>query len=87
MMKYSTSPLTHQMSDQPSNQQPAPDAHAFVLRIWRAGAGTPWHASLRPVDGDTRIGFADAERLIAYLRLLMDDAVANGGDCTAAEQP
>lgn len=59
----------------PNTPPPVPaDYHACLLRLWREGAGGPWRASLQLVEAGERIGFADLERLFAYLLRLTDDA-------------
>jgi len=58
----------------PDSNQPAPgDYHAGLLRLWREGAGGTWRVSLQDAESGERIGFADLERLFAYLRRLTDD--------------
>lgn len=42
---------------------------AYVLRLWKEGAGRPWRASLETVNGETRHHFADVERLIRFLQM------------------
>ena len=57
----------------PDTTQPAQtDYHAGLLRLWREGASGAWRASLQDAESGQRIGFADLERLFAYLRRLTD---------------
>ena len=49
------------------------DYHASLLRLWREGPGGAWRASLQDAESGERIGFADLERLFAYLRRLTHD--------------
>jgi hypothetical protein len=52
--------------------RPTPgDYYAALLRIWREGEGSMWRASLQTVDGHEQIGFADVERLFAYVRRVL----------------
>jgi hypothetical protein len=53
----------------PDSNHPA-DYHAGLLRLWRDGPGGPWRASLQDAESGERIGFADLDRLFAYLRRL-----------------
>lgn len=57
-----------------SNQLATADYHASLLRLWREGERGPWRASLQDADSGERVGFADLERLFAYLLRLTDDA-------------
>jgi hypothetical protein len=43
---------------------------AYMLRLWRVhdGQKTIWHASLQDVRGGPRLGFADLDQVVAYLR-------------------
>ena len=64
----------------PDSKQPIPaDYHAGLMRLWRDGPGGPWHASLQDAEGGERIGFADLERLLAYLLWLTGDTPDEGG--------
>jgi hypothetical protein len=54
-----------------SNHLSPADYHAGLLRLWREGGA--WRASLLDAESGERIGFADLERLFAYLRRLTDD--------------
>jgi len=55
----------------PDSNQPAPaDYHAWLLRLWREGERGAWRASLQDAESGERLGFADLERLFAYLRWL-----------------
>jgi hypothetical protein len=56
-----------------SNHPTLTDYHAGLLRLWRDGPGGPWRASLQDAESGERIGFADLERLFAYLRRLTGD--------------
>ena len=66
-----------------------PAYHAFLLRLWRAGAAGPWHASLHGAEGATRHGFADLEGLFAYLRRLTAPTPGAGppGDAGGGDDP
>ena len=61
----------------PAGPTPA-DYYCGVLCIWREGAGGAWRASLQPIEGNERTGFADAERLFAHIRQLL--APSEDGD-------
>ena len=43
---------------------------SYLLRLWRDEPGGRWRMSLQDVKSGERIGFADLERLFAYLRRL-----------------
>ena len=61
----------------PDSKQLTPaDYHAGLLRLWREGPGGAWRASLQDAESGERIGFADLERLFAYLRRLTSDTPA-----------
>ena len=47
-----------------------PDYMAFLLRLWRVDEvdGVQWHASLEEPGTGERRGFADIDRLCAYLQ-------------------
>jgi len=62
-----------------SNQVAPADYHAGLLRLWREGAGGAWRASLQDAESGQRLGFADLERLFAYLRRLTGDTLDEGG--------
>jgi hypothetical protein len=62
------------MQSSDSNQPAPADYHAGLLRLWREGACGAWRASLQDAESGERIGFADLERLFAYLRRLTEDA-------------
>ena len=68
------------------DQPPSADYHAGLLRLWRDGPGGPWRASLQDAESCERIGFADLERLFAYLRRLADDAPDERGISTTTER-
>jgi hypothetical protein len=69
----------------PDLDHPA-DYHAGLLRLWRDGPGGPWRASLQDAESGARIGFADLERLFAYLRQLTKDPPDERGTSTATER-
>lgn len=50
---------------------------AFLLRLWqeRRGGEWVWRASLEDPHNHVRSGFADLERLYAYLREQTEDGV------------
>jgi hypothetical protein len=62
------------------------DYHAGLLRLWRDGPGGPWRASLQDAESGERVGFADLERLFAYLRQLTGDASAERGTPAETER-
>ena len=62
------------------------DYHAGLLRLWRDGPSGPWHASLQDAETGERIGFADLDRLFAYLRRLTKDAPDERGTSTTTER-
>ena len=68
------------------NQVAPADYHAGLLRLWREGAGGTWRASLQDAESGERIGFADLERLFAYLRRLTEDAPDERGTSTTTER-
>ena len=71
----------------PDTNQPAQtDYHARLLRLWREEAGGPWRASLQAAESGERIGFADLERLFAYLRRLTEHAPDERGTSTGTER-
>ena len=51
---------------------------AYVLRLWKEGAGRPWRASLETVNGETRYNFADVERLIRFLQTATESPPEEG---------
>ena len=66
------------------SNQPAPaDYHASLLRLWREGVGGRWRTSLQLAEGGERVGFADLERLFAYLLQMTDNAQAAARDLLA----
>ena len=62
------------------------DYHAGLLRLWREGASGAWRASLQDAESGERFGFADLERLFAYLRRLTEDAPDERGTSTRTER-
>jgi hypothetical protein len=48
-----------------------PVYHAFLLRLWCHGDTPVWHALRQPTDTNARLGFADLEHLVTYLRGLL----------------
>jgi hypothetical protein len=62
-----------------------PPPQSYLLRLWRDGPGGRWHASLQDVKSGERIGFADLERLFAYLRRQAKDAPDERGTSTTTE--
>lgn len=71
----------------PDSNQPSPaDYHAGLLRLWREGAGGPWRASLQDAESGERLGFANLERLFAYLRRLTDDMPDASGTAITAKR-
>ena len=65
---------TQPLETHDSNQPSAAKYHAGLLRLWRDGQGGAWHASLQDTKSGERIGFADLERLFAYLLRLTSEA-------------
>lgn len=43
---------------------------AYVLRLWKDGAETPWRASLEAIGYGTSHHFADLTQLIQFLQTL-----------------
>lgn len=41
---------------------------AYLLRLWQVEEGGPWRASLENTEGGERLGFADMEKLMAFIR-------------------
>jgi hypothetical protein len=71
----------------PDSKQPTPaDYHAGLLRLWRDGPGGAWRASLQDAESGERVGFADLERLFAYLQRLTSEAPSAGGISTTTER-
>jgi hypothetical protein len=68
------------------NQLAQADYHAGLLRLWREGAGGAWRASLQDAESGERFGFADLERLFAYLRRLTEHAPDERGTSTGTER-
>lgn len=64
---------------QPS-ESPYPHSayHAYLLRLWREHADSPWRISLQlsttASGSSTRLGFADLESLVDYLLTVMTKA-------------
>jgi hypothetical protein len=69
-----------------SNQPSAADYHAGLLRLWRDQHGGVWRASLQDAESGERLGFADLERLFAYLRQLTSEAPNTGVSPTTTER-
>ncbi|MBU0494484.1 MAG: hypothetical protein KKA73_02120 [Chloroflexi bacterium] len=42
--------------------------HAYLLRLWQETPDRPWRASLQEAVTDQRHGFADLDRLLAFLQ-------------------
>jgi hypothetical protein len=40
---------------------------AYLLRLWREGTQTPWHASLQGTSSEEMYHFATVEALFAFL--------------------
>jgi hypothetical protein len=64
------------VSEQPPERQRDPDSRdlpvfpeqrAYLLRLWRNSADTPWRASLNSVSTGERHMFADLVSLMAFL--------------------
>jgi hypothetical protein len=53
----------------------APRYRAYLLRLWDANSHGPptWHASLEDTHTGERWGFADLERLVAFLAAEIGD--------------
>ena len=68
-----------------TNQLTQADYHAGLLRLWREGAAGAWRASLQDAESGERLGFADLERLFAYLRRLTNEAPDERGTSTRTE--
>ncbi len=53
--------------------------HAYLLRLWRESEHDPWRATLEDPHTGERLGFANLDRLLAYLnqRLGEDDEAVN----------
>ena len=77
---------TQPMQTSETNQLAQADYHAGLLRLWRDGAGGAWRASLQDAESGERLGFADLERLFAYLRRLTEDAPDERGTSTTTER-
>jgi hypothetical protein len=69
-----------------TNQLAQADYHAGLLRLWREGARGAWRASLQDAESGVRLGFADLERLFAYLRRLTEDAPDECGTSTTTDR-
>ena len=65
---------------------PSADYHAGLLRLWRDGPAGPWRASLQEAESGERIGFADLDRLFAYLRRMKEDEPDERRISTATER-
>ena len=72
------------MQTPPANQ--GADYHASLLRLWRDHHGGAWRASLQDAESGERIGFADLERLFAYLRRLTDNTPDASGLAITTER-
>ena len=68
------------MTDQTAGHPPdAPVLYrAYLLRLWRDGAGRPWRASLQPPGGGDVLRFGSAAALLAFLRDQVADASKGG---------
>ena len=59
------------MSD--DDKQPMLAVHtqyqAYLLRLWQESPHTPWRASLQNATTGERHGFADLQRLFAFLQI------------------
>jgi hypothetical protein len=67
--------------DSPRAPKPVPPSsyQAYLLRLWRDGAGAPWRASLEPPGGEPTLRFGTVATLFAFLRdQLADPAPAPG---------
>ena len=62
------------------------DYHAALLRLWRERPGGMWRASLQDAESGERFGFADLERLFAYLLRLTSEAPDAAAISTTAER-
>lgn len=51
------------MTDEPLDRY-----QAYMLRLWKDGAESPWRASLEAVHTGARRHFADVDRLIHFLQ-------------------
>lgn len=60
-----------------------PAYHAYLLRLWRETADTPWRILLESVATGQRRGFAGLEGLFSYL----DHIAYPGKEVTMAEHP
>ncbi|KPV53332.1 hypothetical protein SE17_10230 [Kouleothrix aurantiaca] len=54
------------------------DYESYLLRLWRSGASTGWHASLQSTATEQTYQFATLEALFTFLssRLRESDAIA-----------
>jgi hypothetical protein len=62
------------------------DYHASLLRLWRDHHGGAWRASLQDAESGERLGFADLERLFAYLLRLTNEVPDAGEISTTTER-
>jgi hypothetical protein len=55
---------------------------SYLLRLWqvREEAGLAWRATLKNARTSEQRGFASLEELIAYLRQVTVEPIANDGD-------
>jgi len=74
------------MQTSETNQLAQADYHAGLLRLWRDGAGGAWRASLQDAESGERLGFADLERLFAYLRWLTSETPDACGTAITTER-
>ena len=58
---------------------------SYLLRLRRDRPSGRWHVSLQDLKSGERIGFADLDRLFAYLRRMTKDAPDERGTLTATE--
>ena len=61
----------------------APRYRAYLLRLWDANSHGPpaWHASLEDTHTGERHGFADLERLVAFLMEQIGQGNPDAAEC------
>ncbi|MFZ6027825.1 MAG: hypothetical protein ACOYYS_08930 [Chloroflexota bacterium] len=61
------------------------DYHAYVIRLWRAGAHGPWRISLQNTATGERKGFASVDEAAEYLSGEIEQAEMRPAKWTKAD--
>jgi hypothetical protein len=60
------------MNNEKETPMNTPNYHAYLLRIWREGEGTPWRGAVVHVLTGELYKFSDPELALAHLKALLD---------------